>query len=61
MSIICAFILNQDFINLFSPVKIEIFKSSGLKSKKMMLIIEIGNSIPSQNIQDLVTKLLQGV
>ena len=31
MSITCAFILNQDFIDLFSLEKIDIFKNSSLK------------------------------
>ena len=48
MSITCVFILNHDFTDLFSPMKIDIFKNFGLKSWKMMLIMEIGKSILSQ-------------
>ena len=31
MSIICVFILNQDFTGSFSPMKTNIFKNFGLK------------------------------
>ena len=59
MSITYAFTLNQDFTSSFSQTIIDILKNSGLKSSKMMLMMEIGNNIPLKLVQDLDIELLQ--
>ena len=59
MSITYAFTLNQDFTSSISQTIIDILKNSGLKSSKMMLMMEIGNNIPLKLVQDLDIELLQ--